>query len=447
MAYFPGNGDPGLATRQSRIRIAEQPIGPPGESVAIYARILAVEKGVRAMATYVVEVNAILQVLDPVFEDAHWIDPTSQEMLDLMVPQIAGQRVLLVASYRPEYEPPWPQGLGHLTTVNLNRLGRKQAAAMVARVTGGKSLPNEVLEQIVAKTDGVPLFVEELTKTVIESGMLREAGDRYELTGPLTDLAIPSTIQDSLMARLDRLAPVKEVAQIGACIGREFGYELVAALCAMDEKTLTESLQQLELGELIFGNGTPPNATYTFKHALVQETAYESLLRSKRQRTHYDIARTLQDRFGEAVESNPELLAHHFSAAGRKTEAVDFWTRAGKRAIRNSANREAISFLTKALDLLTSSDDIPDQLRKELDLRISLGAPLQALEGYGSPNVERTYRQAHDLCERVGQTPDLGRALRGLYVFSLMRGELVRAQRLHSRHAMFWGQFHPPPCN
>ena len=218
-------------------------------------------------------------------------------------------------------------------------------------MTGGRKLPAEVLAQIVAKTDGVPLFVEELTKNVLESGLLIEEGDRYRLDGPLPPLAIPSTLQDSLMARLDRLAAVKEIAQIGAAIGREFSYPLLHAVVGRDEATLRAALAQLEESELVFRSGEPPDARYVFKHALVQDTAYESLLKSRRQILHQKIAETLREKFPDVVEAEPELLAHHFTQAGLTAPAIEYWGKAGDLALRRSAFKEAIAHLGKAIEM------------------------------------------------------------------------------------------------
>ena len=217
-----------------------------------------------------------------IFEDLHWADPTTLEVLGPTIDRIGAARVLLLLTFRPEFVPPW-KGQPHITVYSLNRLARRQSAALAEKVTGGKRLPPEVLDQIVEKTDGVPLFVEELTKTVLEAGFLQEEADRYVLDGPLPPLAIPSTLRDSLVARLDRLAPVKEVAQIGAAIGREFGYELLAAVSHLRDNELRDALAQLAAAELVFARGIPPAAVYTFKHALVQDAAYRTLLRSKRQ--------------------------------------------------------------------------------------------------------------------------------------------------------------------
>jgi predicted ATPase len=230
------------------------------------------------------------------YEDVHWIDPATQELLGLAIERIQRLPVLLLITFRPELTPPW-SGQPHVSAVALTRLSRRDGAAMVDRVVGERALPDEVAAQIVAKTDGVPLFVEELTKTVLESGLLRDAGNRWELAGPLPPLAIPSTLHDSLLARLDRLAPVKEVAQIGAALGREFSHALVAAVADRSEAELQAALDQLVASELVFRRGMPPEATYSFKHALVQDAAYGTLLKSRRQQLHARIMQVLEERF------------------------------------------------------------------------------------------------------------------------------------------------------
>src|SRR6266508_4030593 len=231
-----------------------------------------------------------------VMEDLHWLDPSTLELLSLLVDQGPTTRILTLLTFRPDFRPPWT-GRSHLTQVTLNRLPRRQAAEMTGRVAHGKALPPEVVEHVVAKTDGVPLFVEELTKMVLESGLLQEREERYELTGPLPPLAIPATLHDSLMARLDRLVAVKTMAQLGATLGREFTYELLQAVSMWDEGTLRRGLHQLVAAEFLYQQGLPPQSTYRFKHALIQETAYQSLLRSTRQRYHQPIAQVLAERF------------------------------------------------------------------------------------------------------------------------------------------------------
>ena len=250
-----------------------------------------------------------------VMEDLHWVDPTTLEFLSLLVDQGPTSRILALFTCRPDYSPLWT-GRAHLTQVTLNRLPRRQAIEMTDRVAHSKALPPEVVEQVVAKTDGVPLFVEESTKMVLESGLLQEGEECYELTGPLPALAIPTTLHDSLMARLDRLAAVKAMAQLGATLGREFSYELLQAVSPWDEGALQRGLQQLVQAEFLYQRGLPPQATYRFKHALIQDAAYQSLLRSTRQQYHQRIAQVLVEHFPDTAETQPELLAHHYTEAG-----------------------------------------------------------------------------------------------------------------------------------
>jgi class 3 adenylate cyclase/ABC-type transport system involved in cytochrome c biogenesis ATPase subunit len=268
-------------------------------------------------------------------EDLHWIDPATLEFLTRLLDQGPTARILTLLTCRPEFRVPWGFR-AHFTSLTLTRLPRPQVVQMIVRVAGGKTLPSEVVEQIVAKTDGVPLFVEELTKMVLESGLLREGEDRYELTGPLPPLAIPATLHDSLMARLDRLATVKDIAQLGATIGRTFAYELLRAVSPLDAATLQHGLRQLVEAELVYQQGVPPQATYTFKHALIQDAASQSLLRSTRQQYHLRIAQVLEEQFPKIAETQPALLAHHYTEAGLSAKAVGYWQRAGQRALAGS---------------------------------------------------------------------------------------------------------------
>jgi hypothetical protein len=304
---------------------------------------------------------------------------------------------------------------------------------MVEHITGGKHLPREVRQQIVAKTDGVPLFVEELTKMVLESGLLREEQGRYvgaHGDAPLPPLAIPSTLQDSLMARLDRLAATREIAQLGATLGREFSYELIHATSPLDEGTLQQGLRQLVEAELVYQRGLPPQATYLFKHALVQDTAYQSLLKSRRQQLHQQIAQVLEERFAEIRETQPELLAHHYTEAGLLAQAIPYWQQAGQQAVQRSANAEAISHLTRGLELLKTLPDTPERTQQELALQIALGAPVMITTGYGSPEVEKVYSRARELCGLIGETPQLFRVLWGLWTLYLTRGDCRIARDL-----------------
>jgi class 3 adenylate cyclase/predicted ATPase len=364
-----------------------------------------------------------------IFEDVHWIDPTSLEAVDAMIAHMQDARVLLVMTYRPQFSPAW-SGFTHVTTHTLNRLSRQQVTTMVERVTGGKALPQEVLDQIIAKTDGIPLFVEELTKTILESGLLTADGMRYTLTSPLPPLAIPDTLQGSLMARLDRLAPVRETAQIGATIGKEFAYELLAAVSPLSDAMLQEALHQLLQAELVFRRGQPPEATYVFKHALVQDAAYNSLLRSTRRQLHTKIARVMETHFPTLADAEPELLAHHYTEAGLHEHAVPYWERAGQRAAARSANMEAANHFAKALDLLKTLPVTAEHTRQELMLQVALGTPLIATKGYGALEVEKTYARAWELCQQMEETSQFFPALRGVWNCYLLRTELQRAYEL-----------------
>src|SRR6516225_797148 len=332
-----------------------------------------------------------------VFEDANWADATSLELLDLTVERVRQLPVLALFTFRPEFEPPWI-GLPNVGTLTLGRLDHNDVENMVARVTGGRMLPAEVMKQIVAKTDGNPLFVEELTKTVLEAGILVENHDGYRLDGPLPPLAIPTTLQDSLMARLDRRAPVREIAQIGAAIGREFSYSLLRALVGRDESALKDGLAHLEQAELVFRRGEPPDAVYSFKHVLVRDAAYESLPRSRRQQLHGQIARALEQSFADIAASQPEIVAHHFTAAGLVAPAIDYWLKAVQQAARRSANAEALNHLARGLELLPSIDDPMLRNKSELLLQTSLGNSLRATKGWSIDSVKHAYTRALQLC-------------------------------------------------
>jgi class 3 adenylate cyclase len=278
------------------------------------------EKALRALVAQVEGLAARQPVL-LVVEDAHWADPTSLELFELIVERASSMPLLAIITFRPEFVPPWV-GRPQVTLISLNRLPRRLRAEMIAHVTGGKVLPQEIADQIIDRTDGVPLFIEELTKAVVESGLLVEAGDRYVVTGPVTPLAIPTSLQESLLSRLDRLAPTSDVAQIAAALGRQFSHELISAVAAMPRQQLDDALAQLVNAGLIFRRGMPPDAEYTFKHALVQEAAYGTLLRSRRQQIHARIAATLEHQFPEIVMAQPALLARHCAEAGLAEKAV-----------------------------------------------------------------------------------------------------------------------------
>ena len=364
-----------------------------------------------------------------IVEDLHWIDPSTLEFLTLLIDQGPTARLLTLLTCRPEFQTPWGFR-AHLTPLTLSRLPRPQATQMTVRVTGGKALPSEVVEQIVTKTDGVPLFVEELTKMVLESGLLREGEERYELTGPLPPLAIPATLHDSLMARLDRLATVKDVAQLGATIGRTFAYELLQAVSPLDEATLQHGLRQLVEAELVYQRGVPPQATYTFKHALIQDAAYQSLLRSTRQQYHQRLAQVLVERFSETAETQPELLAHHYTEAGLSAQAIPYWQRAGQRALQRSAYAEAIGHLTTGLEVLQTLPDTPERAQHELALHVALGGALIGTKSYSAPEVEHSFARARALCQQLGETPEFFHILYGLWHALYVGGKLQTAREL-----------------
>jgi predicted ATPase len=364
-----------------------------------------------------------------VLEDAHWLDPTTLEFFGLVVERIQRLPVLLVVTFRPEFSPPWTNHV-HVMALALSGLARTQAAAVVARIAGGKALPAPVMEQILAKTEGLPLFVEELTKAVLESGLLAIADDHYELAGSLQPFAIPATLRDSLMARLDRPGLVREVAQIGAVIGREFGHDLLVAVAGFDAARLEDTLSQLIEAELVFRRGIPPEVTYVFKHALVQDAAYGGLLRAQRQELHARVARELEARSPELTETAPELLAHHLTAAGFADRAVTYWQRAGHRAAQRSAHIEAIAHFSQALDLLATLPDGPARAERELLLLLDLGPVDMIAHGFASPEVADVYSRAHALARQFGPPDQLYVATWGLWLSHQQRGRLSEARSL-----------------
>jgi predicted ATPase len=364
-----------------------------------------------------------------IVEDLHWIDPSTLELLTLFIDQEPTARILTLFTARPDFHPPW--GIGeHVASLTLERLPPTQVEQMIDWMTGGKRLPAEVHQQVVTQTDGVPLFVEELTKTVLESGMLREEADHYELVSPLPSFTIPTTLHDSLMARLDRLGDAKEVAQLGATLGRIFPYELLRAVSPWDEERLQHPLTQLVEAELLYQRGAPPHVTYVFKHTLIQETAYQSLLKRKRQQYHQQTVRILEQRFPEITETQPELLAHHYTEAGLPAQALPYWQRAGQLAVERSANYEAISHLTKGLEVLQSLPESPERVQHELAIHLTLGAPLWTLKGHAALEVEEAYNRTLTLCQQVGDTPQRFSVSVGLWRFYLARARLQKAREL-----------------
>ena len=363
-----------------------------------------------------VERLAARQPVLMVFEDVHWSDPTTRESLDRLIDRVPALRVLVILTFRPEFAPPWV-GRPQVTLLSLNRLPSRRRAEMIMHLTGGKVLPKEIADQIIDRTDGIPLFIEELTKAVVESGVLIDAGNRYTVAGVLPPLAIPTTLNASLLARLDRLAPVREVAQIGAALGRQFSHELISAVSPMPPQQLDDALTQLVSTELMFRRGSPPDAEYTFKHALVQDAAYGTLLRSRRQQLHGRITATLESRFLEIVETQPEVLARHCGEAGLVEKAVGYWLKAGQQAITRWAMTEAVALLRKGLDLLSGVPDGAARQDQELDLQIALGHALIATKGWPAPEPGKAFARARQLCEQLNRPAQLGPVLVGQYLF------------------------------
>jgi class 3 adenylate cyclase/predicted ATPase len=364
-----------------------------------------------------------------VWEDVHWADPSTLDLLSLLIEQAPTRAMLALVTFRPEFQPPWKHGSNRFQFI-INRFTPSHVETMVARLTGGKRFPAEVMRLLVVQTDGVPLFVEEVTKLLLESGSLHELEDRYELKGPLSALSIPTTLRDSLMARLDRQTSGREVAQMGATVGREFSAELLEAVWPHDQRRLNEGLAQLVDAGLLYRRGLGPQSSYFFKHVLVQEVAYESLLRRTREEYHGRIVHVLEERFPGLGSTQPEVLAHHYTGAGLIERAIPYWRAAGERAIETSAHAEAIAHVSKAIELLRSLPDSAGKVRDEITLQIRLGVSLTALRGYGASEVELAYGRARELCYSAGVQDLMLPSLYGLWRYYLMRANFRRAKEL-----------------
>jgi class 3 adenylate cyclase/predicted ATPase len=363
-----------------------------------------------------------------VWEDLHWADPSTLEMLGVVLEQTPTVPRLNVLTFRPEFESPWPTR-SHMMPITLNRLERPQVEALITHMTGDKILPAEVVGHIVTKTDGVPLYVEELTKMLLESDLLREEAEQYVLTGPLLSVAIPDTLQDSLMARLDQMRTAKEVAQFGAVLGREFDYDIFQAISSQDEETLQSGLAQLVEAELLYQRGRPPRARYIFKHALVQDAAYASLLRSTRQQVHQQIAQVLETQYTGTVETQPELVAHHYTESDCHQKAAMYWHRAGECASGSSAYVEAVAHFQKGLDVLQPLPETDERAELELPLQLGLGTSLIVSQGWTAPAVEHAYVRAYKLCQQLGEPPVLIRVLQELRRLYALRGDRGATQK------------------
>jgi tetratricopeptide (TPR) repeat protein len=362
-----------------------------------------------------------------IFEDVHWIDPTSLEVLDLLVRRIASLHVLLLITFRPEFKAPW-EGQAHVTSLTLNRLPSREAAAIIAGLVGTKKLAADVSAEIVERTDGIPLFVEEMTKAVLEAeneGVARQTASLI----PSQAQGIPASLHASLLARLDRLGHAKEVAQIGAAIGREFSHALLTAAAQRTEAELAQALDRLIEAGLLFRQGVPPDARYLFKHALVQDVAYGTLLRERRQQLHARIATVLDQEF-DVGDSQPELLARHYTLAAMPQEAINYWQRAGHRATKTSANKEAITHFRNALQLLEALPERVAHADQELQLLLALGPALMTTRSSVAPEIGQVYARARELASAGQQAADLFPTVWGAWLVAFSRGDFAAAARL-----------------
>lgn len=431
--------------RLSKLEALLAQTSPPGEDVALLAELLSIpiaadhypalkltpqrkkEKTFEALLGRL-EGLARHRPMLIVYEDIHWIDPSTRELLDTTVERVRRLPVLLLMTFRPEFHPPWTHQ-PHVTVLALSRLDQRAGAALVERIIGNTaSLQREVIEEIVERTDGVPLFLEELTKAVLETG-----GGNAKITLSSTSpapLAVPATLHASLIARLDRLGYAsKEIAQVGATIGREFSYELMACVADRGKGELRAALDRLADAGLLFRRGEPPRTSYVFKHALVQDAAYGSLLRGRRRELHARIARRLEEEPSMAAEAQPEILAYHCANAGLIGKAVCYWQKAGELSKARSAMTEAITQLQKALDLLPNLPDARDRHRTELEVQLALGGALLAAKGHAAEQTGKAYARARRLCELLDDTPNLLKALWGEFVHHHVRAETNRSHR------------------
>jgi class 3 adenylate cyclase/predicted ATPase len=419
---------------------------PLEESVALFAPLLSLpvsanrypplhlspqrqrQKTLESLVAIVLELAERQPVLF-ILEDLHWTDPTTLEWLNLLIDQTPTTSLLVLLTCRPYFQPAWHHR-SYLTEITVHRLSPAHVEQIVTRMTAGKTFPAEVLQQIMTKTDGVPLFVEEMTKALLESGQLTAVNGHYELIGSLSTFAIPTTLQDSLMARLDRLVTAKAVAQYAAVIGRQFAYDVLHMVSQLDASTLQRELGRLVKAEIVYQRGIPPQSTYVFKHALIQDAAYQSLLKSTRQHYHQRIAQVLEAQFPETTARQPELLAHHYTAAGLIEQSVVYWYKAGQRAIERSAHVEAIAHLRQGLALLQTLPETPERVQREVDMLIALGVSQIATQGFAAPEVGETYTYARQRCQHLEDPYQLFPMLRGLWNYSLVRAEYQTAHAL-----------------
>jgi class 3 adenylate cyclase/tetratricopeptide (TPR) repeat protein len=411
---------------------------------ALFAQLLSVPAGDRYLATEMSPaqrkertLGALIGQLEGlaeqkpvlfIFEDLHWVDPTTLELLERTVSRIRDMRVLALITYRPEFVAPWT-GSDQVTLLMLNRLSRDDRVVMAENIAGSIRLPEQLLREISSRTDGVPLFVEELTKSTLESGQLSGRDDQHEFSGVAPQVAVPETLQDALMARLDRLSSIKDIVQAGACIGREFSYELLAQVTRATADTLRSALEQLASADLISCRGTPPAMICAFKHALVQDAAYASLLRNQRSAIHARIVEVLENSYRDVVQAQPELVAHHLIQAGAIERAIPYLEQAGRNAAQKFANTEALRHFHLGVELLNSLPDSEVRRRQELSLQLNLPPISMVTKGFGSPEVEAGYSRARELAEELGDQESLFTAIWGLWIASMVRPKKGAARR------------------
>jgi class 3 adenylate cyclase/predicted ATPase len=441
-AGFEREDAPGA--KLDKLRVLLSPASPSDEDVAILAELLSIPISDRDLPTVLkpqqkkeksfdalvrqFEALARRHPIMAVFEDTQWIDPSSRELLDWTIDRVASLPVLVLVTYRPEFQPVWT-GKSHVTLIVLNRLDQSAGAALIRSVAGARTLASEIVNEIAERTDGVPLFVEELTKAVLEASP--DGIARAVSSAPLPGFEVPPTLHASLMARLDRIGPIpKGIAQIGAAIGREFSYDLLAAAARRSDKDLRAALERLISAGLVFRRGELPDANFLFKHALVQDAAYGTLLRSQRRELHARIARVLEARLATGAPEQPEILAHHCGQAGLIEKAVAYWQEAGERSKARSAMTEAIRHMRNALDLLFHLPDTPKCRSTEIELQLALGGALIAAKGHATEETGRAYARARRLCELMNDTPNLLKALWGEFVHYHVRGETNRSHRI-----------------
>jgi TOMM system kinase/cyclase fusion protein len=445
MLLFNRNDDLGTKLAKLEDALAQFGFSPPEMVVPLFASLLSLPASDRyptvpmtpqrqKQNTFAVIIEWLMRNAERaptrlIVEDLQWADPSTLELLELLIEQVAAARLLLILVFRPEFAPPWPS-LPHITNIVLGRLPDAATELMIQAVADDKQLPVELTHEIVTKTEGVPLFVEELTQMVLESGLVQKQDGRYVLIRPLPSLAIPSTLYDSLMARLDRLGTAKDVAQLAATIGKEFSYELLRAVSPLEETRLTGALNRLVDTELLTQRLRASQVYYSFRHALIRDAAYESLLRSKRREYHGQIARALQEKFPEIIDSRPELLASHYTEAGIAELAIPMWQKAGEKAVQRSANLEAVNHLTKALEILKTLPESRSRAQQELALQVTLGVPIMLTKGYGAPEVERAYSRARELCQQVGESPQFFPIIFGLWAFHRVKADYSTAREL-----------------